>query len=89
VEGDILVMDDKGLNLRKVKFALVKSCVTLGASVLTFSALKAEAEYFSKMSVPIYKTTQCHNPEDQNLNNHHHENLENVLIYFLCSCVIG
>jgi hypothetical protein len=40
------------------------------------SNLKKEAIRSSQMLVTTYKTTQCHNPEDHNLNSHHCENLK-------------
>lgn len=39
------------------------------------SSLGSGALCFSEIFVPIYQTVCCHNPEDHNLNFHHHENL--------------
>jgi hypothetical protein len=38
------------------------------------SILKLEIACFYETSVSVYKATWCHNPEDHNLINHHHEN---------------
>jgi hypothetical protein len=38
--------------------------------------LKIGAASYSKILIPVYKTTQHHVPEDQSLDTHHHENLK-------------
>jgi hypothetical protein len=38
---------------------------------------------FSKMLALTYKTTWCHNQEDHNLKNHHHENLKTYIWKYL------
>jgi hypothetical protein len=40
------------------------------------SDLKMEEAWPSEMLVSNFNTTWCHDPEDLNLNRHHHENLK-------------
>jgi hypothetical protein len=36
---------------------------------------------FLQNVISAYKTTQCHNPEDKNLNNHSHENFKTYIVF--------
>jgi hypothetical protein len=45
--------------------------------------LKMDAACSSEISVSSYKTTLCLNPEHQNMNNHHYENLKTYIV--VCS----
>jgi hypothetical protein len=49
------------------------STETVNRKMPLFGAVKMKAACSSKLSVPAYKMTWCHNPEDHNLNNHCHE----------------
>jgi hypothetical protein len=47
------------------------------------STLKMKAANSPETIIPIYQSTQCHNPEHGNLNIHHCENLKSIKGMFI------
>jgi hypothetical protein len=56
-------------------------CITSMFRIEIALTLTMVATDSSKMSVPIYQITQCHVPEDSNLNIHWRENLKFDIIH--------